>query len=221
MRTLYIANKNYSSWSLRPWALLRVLGIPFEERLVPFGGGYDFSPTQKVPCLVEDGITVWDSLAITEFVAEGHAGVWPEDRAARAFARSACAEMHSGFSALREICGMNCGVRVSLNEITPALQADIARIEALWAEGLDRFGGPWLAGEKFTAVDAFFAPVVFRIQTYGLAVNAKTRAYADRMLHLHEMREWYDAGLSETWRHDAHEEDIAKYGHIVEDLRAR
>ena len=221
MRTLYIANKNYSSWSLRPWLLLRVLGIPFEERLVPFGGGYDFSPTQKVPCLVEDGITVWDSLGVAEFVAEGHAGVWPEDRAARAFARSACAEMHSGFSALREICGMNCGVRVSLNEITPALQADIARIEALWAEGLDRFGGPWLAGEKFTAADAFFAPVVFRIQTYGLAVTAKTRAYADRMLHLHEMREWYDAGLSELWRHDAHEDDIAKYGHIVEDLRAR
>ena len=220
MRTLYIANKNYSSWSLRPWILLRVLGIPFEERLVPFGKDYGFSPTHRVPCLVEDGITVWDSLAIVEFIAEHHAEVWPADRGARAWARSACAEMHSGFAHLREICGMNCGVRMALNEIPPALRADIDRIESLWSDGMARFGGPWLAGEHFTAVDAFFAPVVYRIQTYGLEVNRGTRAYVDRMLHLHEMREWYEAGLAETWRHDGHEVDLAKYGRIVEDLRA-
>ncbi|QIK81712.1 glutathione S-transferase family protein [Lysobacter sp. HDW10] len=220
MRTLYVANKNYSSWSLRPWILLRVLGIPFEERLVPFGSGYGFSPTQRVPCLIEDGITVWDSLSIVEFIAESHAEVWPSDRAARAWARSACAEMHSGFTTLREVCGMNCGVRVELHEMPEALKTEIARLEALWADGIERFGGPWLAGEHFTAADAFFAPVVYRIQTYGLDVNRTTRAYVDRMLHLHEMREWYEAGLTETWRHEAHEKDISKYGRVLEDLRA-
>lgn len=221
MRTLYIANKNYSSWSLRPWILLRVLGIPFEERLVPFDHDYSFSPTKRVPCLVDEGITVWDSLSIVEFVAESHKAVWPADKAARAWARSACAEMHSGFSTLREVCGMNCGVRVALNRIPAELQVDITRLEALWAEGLERFGGPWLAGEHFSAVDAFFAPVVYRVQTYGLKLGRNTQAYVDRMLHLHEMREWYDAGLAETWRHSAHEAGISKYGRVVEDLRAR
>ena len=138
---LYIANKNYSSWSLRPWVLLRELGIPFRENLVPFGGAQNpdafrvFSPTGKVPCLVDGAITVWDSLAITEYVGERHAGVWPAEAAARAWARSAAAEMHSGFQALRNTCGMNCGVRVALNVIDTALQRDLARLESLWAEG--------------------------------------------------------------------------------------
>lgn len=220
MRTLYIANKNYSSWSLRPWILLRVLGIPFEERLVVFGTDYGFSPTRRVPCLVEDGITVWDSLSIVEFIAESHESVWPGDRVARAWARSACAEMHSGFAALREICSMNCGARVQLDGISPALQSDIDRIEALWAEGMERFGGPWLAGGQFTAADAFYAPVVFRIQTYGLTVGRETKAYMERMLRLHEMREWYEAGLAEKWRDESHDRDLTRHGRVIEDLRA-
>lgn len=221
MRTLYIANKNYSSWSLRPWVLMRTLDIPFTERLVPFDEDYGFSPTRRVPCLADYDVTVWDSLAIVEYLAESYPAIWPMERAARAWSRSACAEMHSGFPALREICGMNCGVRVRLNAIPPALQADIDRIEALWAEGFHLFGGPWLAGPTFTAVDAFFAPVVLRIQTYDLEVRPGTRHYVERMLALPAMRDWYAAGLAETWRHAAHEADIPRYGVVLEDLRAR
>ena len=124
MYDLFIGNKNYSSWSLRPWVLLRELGIPFRERLVPFGGADPdafraFSPTGKVPCIVDGAITVWDSLAITEYIGERHAGVWPAEAAARAFARSAAAEMHSGYFALRDACTMNCGIRVKLRAIGP------------------------------------------------------------------------------------------------------
>src|SRR5262245_40578936 len=119
MYDLYIANKNYSSWSLRPWVLMRELAIPFRAIITPFGAKNDhflqFSPSGKVPCLVDGDITVWDSLAITEYVGERHAGVWPAEAAARAWARCAAAEMHSGFMALRNTCGMNCGVRIKLH----------------------------------------------------------------------------------------------------------
>ena len=162
MYTLWIANKNYSSWSLRPWALMRVLDIAFEEQLRPFGdlcedgrGFRGFSPTGKVPCLHDGATVVWDSLAIAEYLAERHAGVWPADPAARAWARCAAAEMHSGFGALRNICSMNCGVRIRLHEVSDALKADLARLEELWVDGLVRHGGPWLGGAGFGAVDAF------------------------------------------------------------------
>src|SRR6478735_6066100 len=140
MLELYIGNKNYSSWSLRPWVLMRELNIPFREILVPFGGAQNpdvfraFSPTGKVPCLVDGTTTVWDSLAITEYVAERHAHVWPADPVARAWARSAAAEMHSGFQALRNICGMNCGVRIRLHSVDVALARDLHRLEQLWAD---------------------------------------------------------------------------------------
>jgi glutathione S-transferase len=162
---------------------------------------------------------VWDSLAITEYLAESHAGVWPSDRQARAWARCAAAEMHSAFAALRNQCGMNCGVRVRLREIGPALQADIARINELWCEGLQRFGGPYLAGKAFTAVDAFFAPVAFRVQTYGLKLDAPAADYAQRLLALPSMRRWYADALVETWRDQAHEEETHHYGSVLEDLR--
>ncbi len=142
MYDLFIGNKNYSSWSLRPWVLMRELNIPFRENLVPFGGAQnphafrDFSPTGKVPCLVDGAITVWDSLAITEYVGERHAGVWPAEAVARAWARSASAEMHSGFFGLRNTCTMNCGLRITLKSIDAPLQRDLARLEELWAEGL-------------------------------------------------------------------------------------
>lgn len=226
MYALYIANKNYSSWSLRPWVLLKALDIPFEERFVPFldGGSHEvfrqFSPTGLVPCLVDGATTVWDSLAITEYVAEDHPNVWPADRVARAWARSASAEMHSGFSTLRNVCGMNVGVRVRLHEISPSLASNLSRIDELWTEGLERFGGPYLAGGHFTAVDAFFCPVAFRIQTYGLKLSDTAMAYADRLLALPAMVDWYQAGLAETIRDVPHDEEIPNSGVLLEDLRA-
>lgn len=216
---LHIANKNYSSWSLRPWVLMKALDIPFSERMHPFGAVFSFSPTRRVPCLSDGDATIWDSLAITEYLAEYHSQVWPRDVVARAWARSAAAEMHSGFSVLRDICSMSCGQRVALNSISPALADDVARLDALWNEGLWRFGGPFLAGSEFTAVDAFFAPVAFRIQTYGLELGDAAMAYAQRLLDLPAMREWYAAALAETWREDAHETSIAAHGHVTADFR--
>ena len=223
MLILHIANRNYSSWSLRPWVLMRERGIPFEERLTPFGEHSDFrrfSPSGKVPCLVDGGTVVWDSLAITEYLAERFPGVWPADRAARAFARCAAAEMHSGFGALRTSCSMSCGVRVRLNDTPPDLAADLARLDELWNDGLALFGGPYLAGAAFTAVDAFFAPVAFRLQTYSPTVSAAAQAYAGRLLALPSMREWYEAALAEPWRDAAHEADMLARGALLADLRA-
>jgi glutathione S-transferase len=222
MYRLYIANKNYSSWSLRPWLLLSVLGIAFEEKLVPFGeGAFEaFSPSGKVPCLDDGGEIVWDSLAITEYLAERHAGVWPDEASARAWARCASAEMHSGFAALREYCTMNCGIRVRLEPQRPALDRDVARVVELWHQGLDRFGGPWLAGPRFTAVDAFFAPVALRFQSYGVALPEPAAAYAGRLRALPAMQAWYAAALAETWRDPGHEDEVLRAGTIVADLRA-
>ena len=177
MYELFIANKNYSSWSLRPWILMRACSIPFNERLMPFAEGANwepfrrFAPNGKVPCLHDQGEIIWDSLAIIEYLAERHPNVWPDDQHARAWARCAAAEMHSGFGALREHCTMNCGIRVRLNAHPIALNKDVERINELWNEGLTRFGGPFLAGKTFSAVDAMFAPIVFRAQTYGLALQ--------------------------------------------------
>ncbi|MEQ1502303.1 MAG: glutathione S-transferase family protein [Myxococcota bacterium] len=229
MYTLFVANKNYSSWSLRPWLVLRELGIPFEERVVPFEevrapSFRQNSPSGKVPALHDRSgggapIVVWDSLAIVDHLAEAHPAVWPAERVARAWARSATAEMHAGFATLRSVCSMSCGIRVRLPEPSDALRADLDRISALWNDGLDRFGGPYLAGARFTAVDAFFAPVAFRIQTYGLALDPASDAYAARLLALPSMQAWYEAGLAETWRDLAHDAEIV--GTIVADLRAR
>ena len=225
MHTLHIGNKNYSSWSLRPWILMRELGIPFQEHLHTFGPGFagtigGDSPSGKVPVLVDGRRTVWDSLAIAEYLAESHPGVWPADADARAWARCAAAEMHSGFQALRNTCGMNCGVRVRLNSMGDDVKRDIERVGKLWSEGLQRFGGPFLAGAKFTAVDAFFCPVAFRVQSYGLVLPKPAADYAQRLLELKGMKEWYDAGLREPWRDPPHEEEIARAGKIVADFRS-
>jgi glutathione S-transferase len=224
MRTLHIANKNYSSWSLRPWLLMRELGIAFEERMHPFGTGEDFtrfSPSGKVPCLQEGELVVWDSLAIVETLAESHAGVWPSDRVARAWARSAAAEMHSGFATLRQNCSMSCGVRFRLHEHSPALARDVARIDALWSEGQKRFGGLFLAGASFSAVDAFFAPVVFRVQTYDLMLSDSAKTYAARMLALPGMQQWYAEALAEPWRDEMHEHELREAGELLADHRTR
>lgn len=221
MRVLHIANKNYSSWSLRPWLLMRVLDIPFEERMHLFGEDFGFSPTRRVPVLVEADLRVWDSLAIVEYLAEDERRVWPADRRARAWARSAVAEMHAGFNALREVCSMNCGVRVALHDpAAPSLVADLARLDALWSEGLATHGGPFLAGAAFTAVDAFFAPVVLRAQTYALPLSATAEPWVRRMLALPAMQQWQREALAETARDHAHDADLTRRGRITADLRA-
>jgi glutathione S-transferase len=224
MYTLHIGNKNYSSWSLRPWILLTELGIPFEERVHVFGPTFAArteagSPTGKVPCLHDGARIVWDSAAIAEYLAERHPGVWPADADARAWARSAAAEMHSGFATLRDICSMNCGLRVKLHSRPEALQRDLDRISELWGEGLERFGGPFLAGKAFGAVDAFFCPVAFRVQGYGLELAPPAAAYVRRLLALPGMKRWYEAGLAEPWRDPDHENDIARVGVVTADLR--
>lgn len=226
MYRLWIANKNYSSWSLRPWLLMQVLGIPFEEVLLPFGQLHEgrslaqVSPSARVPLLEHEGLQIWDSLAITEYLAERHPQIWPHEARARAFARCAAAEMHSGFSTLRNTCGMNCGLRVQLNELSGSLQTDIERLDRLWQDGLSRHGGPWLTGGRFTAVDAFFGPVAFRMQTYGLKFSANSTAYLQRLLELPAMQQWYAAGLAETWRDQSHDDELQAVGVITADLRA-
>lgn len=225
MYQLYIANKNYSSWSLRPWVLMKQLQILFQEHLIRFGDHDAWAayrktaPSGKVPCLIDGKTIVWDSLAIAEYLAERHEDVWPADAEARAWARSAAAEMHSGFAELRNRCSMSCGQRVKPREFTPALRRDIERISNLWKEGLTRFGGPFLAGKAFSAVDAFFAPVAFRIQTYDLTLDPDSLDYAKRLLALAPMQEWYAAGLNERFRDDPHEAEILQFGTVVSDLR--
>lgn len=222
--TLYIANKNYSSWSLRPWLLMTELGIPFDEKLIPFEESNHanfraFAPNAKVPCLHDGDTVVWDSLAIIEYLAEQHPAVWPSGRSARAWARSATAEMHSGFSALRGQCSMNCGLRLRLHGTDAALQADLDRLDELWRDGLRRFGGPFLAGAAFSAVDAYFAPVAFRIQSYALPVSPVAQDYAQRLLALDGMQAWYAAALAEPWRETGHEQDILQRAERLADLR--
>jgi glutathione S-transferase len=227
MYDLYITNKNYSSWSLRAWVLMKELEIPFEEHLVQLGLEMQWeayrkiSPTGKVPCLVDRETVVWDSLAIVEYLGELHNCVWPADRIARAWARSAAAEMHSGFSQVRSGWPMSCGVRVRLNEMPLAREKDIDRIGALWNEGLRRFGGPFLAGKVFTAVDAFFAPVAFRIQTYGLSLDPVAASYARWLLDRASMRQWYSEGLKEKFRDEPHDADVTEVGTVIEDLREK
>jgi glutathione S-transferase len=228
MYVLHIANKNYSTWSLRAWVLLTTLGIPFEERQHLFpedGPSYPefskFSPTGFVPVLDDGDIKVWDSLAIALHVAETHPEVWPMDQAARSWARSAAAEMHSGFGALRGTCGMNVGIRAKRPPITPALQRDLDRLDALFSEGLGKFGGPCLGGAKFSAVDAFFCPVAYRIQSYDLPLSPTSTDYVKRLLALPSMRDWYAAGISETVREPGHEAETVGSHEVIADYRAK
>ena len=224
--TLITANRNYSSWSLRPWVLMKALAIPFDDRIEPFAHSTNyaafrsFSPTGQVPVLIDGERTLWDSLGITLYLADRHPAFWPQDEAARAFAQCAVAEMHSGFATLRNECPMNVGVRVEMDMPSPHLNRDIARLSELWGEGLKRFGGPFLAGPEFSAVDAFYAPVVFRVRTYGLDVGLVARGWADHMLNHPALREWEAAALAETWREESHEAEVGAAGRIIEDHRA-
>jgi glutathione S-transferase len=209
---LVIGNKNYSSWSMRPWVLMRQLGIAFDEVKLRFdfteGSAYrqtvaTLSPTGLVPVLVDDGFAVWDTLAIAEHLHERFpgAGVWPRDAKARARARSLAAEMHSGFAALRQHCQMNIeaalpdvGARIWAEQ--DAVRRDVARLERMWSEQLAASGGPLLFG-SFCAADAFYAPVVTRLRTYALPVSAAVRAYGERVLALPGVAAWIDDALAE------------------------
>jgi glutathione S-transferase len=222
--TLITANRNYSSWSLRPWVLMKALGIAFEDRLEPFTkpDNYEdfrkFSPTGQVPVLIDGERVVADSLGIALYLAERHAAVWPADEEARIFAQGAVAEMHGGFGHLRNDCTMNVGVRVTPKPMSEGLKRNVERVREIFETGLSRFGGPWLAGAEFSAADAFYAPVAFRIRTYGLDV-ARGQAWVDHVLAYPAMREWEAAALAETWREASHEEELAAAGVITADYR--
>ncbi|HCF25140.1 MULTISPECIES: glutathione S-transferase family protein [unclassified Novosphingobium] len=222
--TLITANRNYSSWSLRPWLLMNALGIAFEDRLEPFAkpDNYEdfrkFSPTGQVPLLIDGARLIPDSLGITLYLAERHAGVWPADEEARIFAQGAVAEMHGGFGHLRNDCTMNVGVRVTPKPMSEGLKRNVQRVREIFEIGLARFGGPWLAGADFSAADAFFAPVAFRIRTYGLDVG-KGQAWVDHVLAHPAMLEWEAAALAEDWREEAHEAELAAAGVITADYR--
>ena len=204
MYTLYIGNKNYSSWSLRGWLATRLSGAPFREVMVQLRGTYNpdnraFSPTALVPALHDGDVHVWDSLAIGEYLAERHPGMWPADAAARAWARSIAAEMHSGFATLRNDMTMCIRERVDVRPWSDALAADIARVAELWTDSRRRWskGGPYLCG-AFSLADAFYAPVAFRFQTYDVRPAGVAGEYLASLLAHPFVREWEEAALAET-----------------------
>jgi glutathione S-transferase len=211
---LYIGNKNYSSWSMRPWVMLSNAGIAFEEvkvRFDSFAAGSAFrstmdkvSPVGKVPVLVDGSLTVWDTLAIAEYAAESfpEKQLWPADKHQRARARSICAEMHGGFGALRSACMMN--IEASLPEVgalalrdKPGVRADVQRIETIWGELLTQHGGPYLFGSRFTIADAYFAPVCMRFKTYALSSKAPINAYVEAIRSAPGVKDWIVDALAE------------------------
>jgi glutathione S-transferase len=204
MYTLYIGNRNYSSWSLRGWLAAKLAGAPFREVMVQLTGtanpGWrEFSPSRRVPCLHDGDVRVWESLAIAEYLAERHPGMWPSDAAARAWARSVSAEMHSGFSHLRQDMTMCIRERVDVRPWSESLQADVARVDEIWNDGRGRFGagGAFLCG-AFSLADAFYAPVAFRFQTYGVTPSGAAETYWRALLAHPFVREWEAAALAET-----------------------
>ena len=213
MFDLILANKAYSSWSFRPWILLAHFKIPFHEVVIPLDVPdtrkkiLKYSPTGKVPALIDGKVTIWESLAIMEFVAETHPdkAIWPKTKAARAHARAISNEMHAGFMALRQACPMNMRRERKAIDLSDAVKADATRIEAVWAEARKAFGkgGPFLYG-RFSAADAMFAPVVNRLHVYAIPVKPATRAYMDAMMGLPAWKAWVHDAEAETWR-------IAKY----------
>lgn len=207
MLKLVIGDRNYSSWSLRPWLTLKQAGLPFEEvfiRLREPGTRaeiFKYSPTGKVPCLIDGKTTVWDSLAICEYLAEIAPALWPADREARAEARSVCAEMHAGFGALRQNMPMEIHASRPFQGRTIEVEADIARIATIWESCRARFGkrGPFLFGH-FTVADAMYAPVVWRFLTYAVELPPLAQAWVDTMVALPAMQEWRAGAIAEPPR---------------------
>ncbi len=213
MLKLFVGNKNYSSWSMRPWVLLRQAGIPFEEEVVRFDSFdadsnfkktiADVTPTAKVPVLVDEDLAIWDTLAIAEYLAEQYPDkhLWPQDKVARARARSVCAEMHSGFTGLRSQCPMN--IEASLPLIgaliwrdQPAVHRDVQRIVQMWTGLLEEYGGPMLFGE-FSIADAYFAPVCMRLRTYALPLPIAIADYVQRVSQLPGVAAWIQGAMDE------------------------
>ena len=206
--TLVIGNKNYSSWSMRPWLALKAGNIAFDEVMIPLYTGdadkqriVEYTGSGKVPVLIDGDVTIWDSLSIIEYAAERfpQAQLWPEDRARRAHARSISAEMHSGFAALRDECGMNMHRPVRAKQLSANARADIARIQQIWTECRERYGklGPYLFG-ALSSADAMYAPVVHRFRIYAIDVTPEVRAYMETMMALPAFEEWTRAALAET-----------------------
>lgn len=204
--TLILGNKAYSSWSLRPWIALKQAGVPFEEKVIPIymDGSAEairvYSPAGKVPILKDGDLTVWDSLAIIEYVAEKHPTLWPADARARAVARSISAEMHSGFVPLRKLCTMNLRRHYPCFELNDDVRENVMRIDTIFTETRNEFGesGPFLFGE-WTAADAMYAPVVTRFKTYDIKLSDVAQAYCDAVLALPAMKDWYAAAAAEPW----------------------
>ena len=203
---LTIGNKNYSSWSLRPWILMKHLGLEFEERLLPLDTPEfsrdipAISPTRRVPVLQHGDLRIWDSLAICEYACDIAGCGWPQDREIRAVARAISAEMHSGFSILRSQWPMNARALGRRSAPNPERSAELTRIEDLWTDCRTRFGagGPWLFGE-YSVADAMYAPVVLRMRTYGAHLRAPSTAYVATVLADPHMRDWLDAAAAESW----------------------
>ena len=206
--TLIIGNKNYSSWSLRPWIAMTAAGFAFDEVVIPLyepgsrGAILKYSPAGKVPVLIDGDQHVWESLAILEHLAERFpdAGLWPKDASARSHARAIASEMHAGFQALRKACPMNLWLPAKPRPQADDVMDNVRRIDALWSDCRARYGegGPFLFG-GFGAADAMYAPVVSRLHTYGLAVSAAARAYMDAVMALPAWRAWHDAAMQEPW----------------------
>lgn len=211
---LYVANKLYSSWSLRPWILMTALDIPFEDAVIPMyfpdskARMLDVSPTGKMPCLVDGEMTVWESLAIMEYLHERFPdkSVWPSDVKARAHARAISSEMHAGFQALRQMCPMNLAKRFAPRELSSDVLDNLRRLEGMWADCRRRFagGGDFLFGD-FCAADAMYAPVVTRLDTYQVPVTSETRRYMDAVLSHPAFVKWRTAALQEPWTIDHYE----------------
>jgi glutathione S-transferase len=209
---LTIGNKNYSSWSLRPWIFMKHVGLAFDERLIPLDTPefardiVAISPTRRVPILQHGSLLVWDSLSICEYASELAGRGWPADRATRAVARSVCAEMHAGFSILRSQWPMNARASGRRTAVNPERSADVARIEDLWADCRTRFGseGPWLFGD-YSVADAMFAPVVLRLRTYGAHLRQSSEEYVATVLSDAHMRDWLAAAEAESWVIEASE----------------
>ncbi|QFU16028.1 glutathione S-transferase family protein [Microvirga thermotolerans] len=215
MPTLVIGNKLYSSWSMRPWLLMKQLGVAFDEVLVPLDlpdtrtRVLAYSPAGKVPVLVDGDVTVWETLAIMEYVGDAYgAPVWPEDRKARAMARVVASEMHAGFQALRSACPMNLGKKYATRDRGEAVARDVARFSEIVRDARKRFGvgGPFLFG-AFSAADAMYAPLATRLDTYSIPLDGTTQAYVDAILALPAFQEWRQAGLKEEWVVEADEVD--------------
>jgi glutathione S-transferase len=204
--TLVIGNKNYSSWSFRPWIAMKAAGILFEERVIPLyePGSREqvlrYSPAGKVPILLDGDTAIWETTAILEYVAERFpkAELWPRETSARAHARSVAAEMHAGFQALRKACPMNMWLPPKARPQAEEVIENVRRINAIWWDCLQRYGGPFLFG-AFGAADAMYAPVVSRFHSYGILVSPKCHAYMDAVMALPAWREWEDAAMKEPW----------------------